>query len=263
MSYDSRETSVYGGVPFELYWFASGTRNWYFTSGDTERTYLANLYVPETIDRTEQNQNQELNAGSITVTLPKGNPVATQFIGAIPSTPFSVVIFRGHDGESEVITNFTGRIANVQFDEDCVFTLAPEQYDLKKVIPPQTYQGQCNWILYSEGCGIDPNDFKYTGTVSAVSGDTITVPDFAALDDQFLTAGWIEKDDLRRMIIDQTGGVLTTITPMPGIEVGDSVTAFAGCMLFRTVCRDKFNNLDRFFGFDRIPSKNPFEVGVG
>jgi uncharacterized phage protein (TIGR02218 family) len=261
VSYPSRETSRYSGQPFELYLFESGLEAWRFTSGDKARSYNSKLYTPETITRTEIDQNQELSSGSIKVEIPKTNDVASRFVSYIPEAPLSLVIFRGHDGEadSETVMNFTGRVASAMFvGEVCELTVVPEQDVLKRRVLGPKYQCQCNRVLYDAGCGVDKNSFKLTGVVSSVSADLVTATVFTSQANGWLDAGYLEKGTQRRMIISHTGNQVRLIAPMDGLVVGDTVTAYAGCMRTRAVCLAKFNNLAKFFGFDKIPTKNPF-----
>ena len=260
MTYASRETSRYSGTPFELYLFESGVETWRFTSGDKARAFGGQTYQPETITRTEIDQNQELGSGSIKVEIPKTNDVAGRFVSYIPEAPMSLVIFRGHDGEadSETVMNFTGREASAMFGEVCELTVVPEQDVLKRRVPGPKYQCQCNRVLYDAGCGVDKNSFKLTGVVSSVSADLVTATVFGSQASGWLDAGYLEKGTQRRMIISHTGNQVRLIAPMDGLVVGDTVTAYAGCMRTRSVCLSKFNNLAKFFGFDKIPTKNPF-----
>lgn len=261
MSYATRETSRYSGTPFELYLFESGAEAWRYTSGDVSRSFNGNTYTPESITRTEIDQNQELNSGSIKVEIPSTNEVAGRFISYIPDSPMSLVIYRGHDGEaeSEIVTNFTGRVSMATFNEICELTVVPEQDVLKRRIPGPKYQAQCNRILYDSGCGVDKTNYKVTGTVTDVSGNVVTSAIFGAKADGWFKAGYIESGTKRRMILAHTGTQITLIAPMFGLSVGDSITAYAGCMRTRTDCISKFNNFGRFFGFDKIPTKNPFD----
>lgn len=264
MTYDARETSRYSGTPFELFWFVTGAQNWYLTGSDVSRHFGANVYTPESISATAINQNQELRSGSIVITIPRTHPIAALFVAYAPSAPLSVVIYRGHDGEAEdqIVTYFTGRVSTARFAEHCELTCVPEQDALKRSVPIQKYQSQCNWVLFGAGCGVDKSSYAVSGTVSAASGDTVTVTGFNAKPDGWFRAGWLELGQQRRMILSHVGNVVTLITPMIGIQVGDAVVGYPGCMLDEATCTSKFSNLVNFFGFSRIPTRNPFSGGL-
>ena len=138
----------------------------------------------------------------------------------------------------------------------------PEQQTLKRTLPPARYQKQCNRILYDPGCGVARAAFKVTGVLSSVAGAVIRAPEFAAKPDGWFAAGYVELGVERRMILDHTGDTLTLRTAMPSLHVGVSLAAYAGCMRDSGTCNAKFNNGARFFGFEWIPTRNPFD-GIG
>lgn len=262
MSYDAREQSRFGGEPFELYLFQTDTAEWCFTSSDEARTVAGRSYNPEAIKRTATSQGSELASGTITVSLPKDNPIAQMFVQYLPPSPLNLTILRGHDAEPEIVAQFVGSVTAVNFGDFCDLTCAPEQETLKKLIPAARYQKPCNRILYDAGCTIDKSLFRVAGTVTAVAGTVVTSAAFATQPDGWLTTGWMEKGPVRRMILDHTGDTVTLIIPLPGLTVGDSIAAFAGCKRDYATCVSKFSNGVHFFGFESIPGTNPF-VSMG
>ena len=261
MTFDARETSIHGGQPFELYLFQTETQSWHLTSADRAIVFSGNSYEPEAIIRTATSQGQELKSGSITVTIPKTHEIAQLFVSFIPPTPLSLVIFRGHEGEpeSEIVTHFTGRVTIAIFGDDCELRVVPEQELLQKRIPGPKFQKPCNHILYDSGCTVDKALFNVMGTLTFVSGEIIKAAAFATQPDGWLDAGYIEKATERRMILNHVGDTVTLLSAMAGLEVGDPVTAFAGCKRTLDDCDIKFTNLEHFFGFEWIPAKNPFD----
>lgn len=261
MTYATRETSQHGGQPFELYLFQTETQSWRLTSADRQITHLGQLYEPEAIVRTATQQGQETS--SIKVTIPREHAIAQLFVAYIPATPLSLVIFRGHAGEleSETVTHFTGQVTAAQFTEDCELTCLPERGVLKRRIPGPKYQKQCNHILYDSGCQVDKNLFKVTGTLTSVSADGLTIQAaaFGTKPDGFFNAGYIEKGAERRMVVSHLGTTLTLFNAMAGLVVGDVIAGFAGCKRDFNDCNTKFDNAPHFFGFEFIPSRNPFD----
>lgn len=262
MSYAARETSTYSGEPFELYLFQSGADSWCLTSGDKARVYNGKTYTPETMERTEIDQNQEAKSGEITVTLPRTHELASRFVSYIPTSPVSLVIFRGHDGEAEVVPNFTGRVAKAEFTDVCKLTVSSEADLLRKRVPCQRYQNQCNWVLFGAGCGVEKVNFCVNGTVASVNGDLVTSPVFAAKPSGWLAAGYFECGFDFRMILSHTGDTIRLIAGISGLKAGDTFSAYAGCDRTGATCKSKFDNLARFRGFDKIPWKNPFDGGL-
>lgn len=262
MSYATREISTYSGQPFELYLFQSGEDRWQLTSGDVSRTYNGKVYTPEAIERTEIDQDQEAHSGEIEVTLPRTHDLASRFVSYIPTSPVSLVIFRGHDGEGEVVPNFTGRVSKAAFTDVCTLTVSSEADLLRKKVPTQRFQNQCNWCLFSAGCGLQKVNFMVTGTLSSVAGDTIKSAAFATKPDGWFNAGFIECGSDMRMILSHTGDTLVLIAGISGLAAGDTFKAYAGCQRTVADCRNKFSNLANYRGFDKIPTKNPFDGGL-
>jgi uncharacterized phage protein (TIGR02218 family) len=262
MTYAARETSRYSGLPYEIYLFSSVTENWRMTSGDIDRTYLGQIYSATAMNRTEIAQDQELSSGSIKVTVPRTCDLASRFVAYIPSTPVSLVIYRGHDGDSEVVVNFTGRIASVTFADECEIEVVPEQQVLRRQVPIQKFQAQCNWVLYGGGCGVAKIGFLTPGTVLTVSGAVVTIAAAGTKTNGWFNNGYLEKGEERRMILSHTGTSITLINFLANLVPGDSVNLYAGCQRNADDCTRRFNNLVNFWGFPWIPTKNPFGGGL-
>lgn len=271
MSYDGRETSVSSGQPYELYWFATAADTWRYTSGDVARTYLGATYTPDYLQRTGTSQTSEVRGGHVTVTVPRDHPIAQLFIAFIPSTPLTLVIYRGHDGEAdtEMKVAFTGRVLLGRFttEDTCELDCAPDTEVLQRSIASRLFQRPCNRMLYDAGCGINRAVWKVSGAVRAVSADglTVTLDAAAAKPDGWLATGYLERGTDRRMIVTHAGAVLTLINPLIGLAAGDPVIAYAGCDRSyggSQGCVAKFANGPRFLGWEWIPTKNPFSSGV-
>lgn len=271
MTYDGREGSASAGQPFELYLFQTASDTWRFTSADEPKTYQGAIYGPEVISRSNTSQNAEVKGGHIKVTVPKAHAIAQLFVSFIPSTPLTLVIYRGHDGEaeSEMKVAFTGRVLAGHFttDDTCELDCAPDTEILKRNLATACFQRPCNRVLYDAGCGVPASLWKVTGAVEAVSPDglTVTIDACAAKADAWFAAGYLEKGTERRMVLTHAGNVLTLITPLHGLTVGDVVNVYAGCDHTyggENGCTPKFANGTQFMGWEWIPGKNPFSSGV-
>lgn len=265
MSYAAVETSRYSALPYELYWFTDGVNNWYLTSGDISRTYNGQIYTPESISRGEIDQNQEIQSGAIKVAIPNSHDIASRYVSFIPAAQMNLVIYRGHDGDSEVVTIFIGKVSSGAFSDAFEMNCVPLQDVLKKRVPAQVYQSQCNWVLFGAGCGLSRGAFMASGTITSVSADAMTIQSaaFATKPDGYWVNGYVEFGQERRMILTHTGNAVTLMNGIPDLLVGSSVNVYAGCNRTAYDCQNKFNNYTRFWGFDRIPKKNPFgQTGV-
>lgn len=271
MSYTSRETSISGGSPFELYVFTTESGTWRLASGDKARTYQGVAYSLEAIFRTNTSQSTEAKGGHVKVTLPQDHPIAQLFVNFIPSTPLYVTVFRNHDGEaeSETVVAFTGRVQSGQFttNDRCEMDCAPESEQLKRRVAAASFQKPCNHILFDEGCTVDKALFRSAAVLTSVSADGITIKSavFASKPDGWWATGYIEVGADRRMVVSHAGDTLVLMNPLNGLAVGSDLFVYAGCD--RTYdgangCQSKFANGVNFMGWQWIPTKNPFSSGV-
>lgn len=263
MTFNIRERSTYGGEPFELYAWVLGTTFWRQTSGDTPRTYQGHLYTPAVLARSEVDQNGESASGNVTVTLALDNPVAQLFLPTPPSQPLGLIVVCNHDGEldTEAACVFTGRVMSAKFGEVCEFTCAPRQAIWKQPIPALSYQSQCPLRVFTARCGVNKEAWRVAATLSSVAGLTVTSPAFAAHADGHFKGGWIDAGGSLGMIVAHVGGVLTLQTPLPGLIVGSQVNAYPGCQGTEADCTTRYNNLVNHLGFQRIPTRQPFDSG--
>lgn len=281
MSFDTLESSTYLGEPYELYRVTSGTRVWQITSGDIERTHsLHGVFTPEVVDRTEIAQHQETNAGEIQVHLPLSSAIAQEFIATMPSAPYWITIFAGHDGDSEIITVFRGMVAKAVFGDECTLTVQPESSAVRKKVPGPVYQLACNRVLYSSGCGASMEENLWTVKVGSIAADGVTIGvDTGASESAVFVSYWashwsssLDADGppslawgfaqtasgLRMMIgTHPSANTFVLKARIYGLAVGDVLTVYRGCRRSIKHCRH-FGRLSRFMGFDKFPSKNPF-----
>jgi len=261
MSYPFIETSLYSSQPFELYLFATAAQSWYFTSADHVITYMGNSYTPVAIKRTATSQSGEAKCGQIRVTLPLDNAVAQLFIPYCPDTPLFITIYRGHGGDADMVVNFSGKVNICRFGDFAELTCIPASDVLKNLVPQMNFQSPCNHFLYDTGCTVDKAAFATAGVISAIdtTGTLVTVPAASALAAGWFTTGYLEVGQQRRMILLHNGAVLTLMDPLNEVEVGASVTLYAGCMRDFGTCQGKFHNGKNFLGFQWVPTKNPFK----
>ncbi len=263
MSYDARESSTYGGAPVELFRFACGVQSWGLTSGDTLQTLSGLDYTPTAMTRGEIDTNDEDAQDALELTLPRDHEIPQLFIPDLPVRPVTLEVLRFHRGDAEVIRMWSGEIASVRFEGSLArLTGLPITRVLRRRIPPNSFQSQCNWALYSPECGLDRTSRAQPATLSAVSGLTITSPAFGTHPDGYFQAGYVENAaGETHWITQHAGNVLTLLTPFRAIAAGAAVTAYPGCDHTIAACK-AFGNLVHFCGFPFIPTKNPFVSGA-
>lgn len=263
MTYDAREKSGHDAAPVELFRFICGAHSWCMTSADQAQSYLGLTFAPEAIERGEIDESDEDAQGSLELTVPRTSPVAALFIADLPPAPVVLEVYRMHRGDAEVLLLWAGEIASAEFTgSQATLTGIPVGRVLRRALPPFTFQAQCNWALFSPGCGLDRNAYRQAATVSAVSGFTVTASAFGTHPDGYFRSGWLEDAaGEKHWITNHVGSVVTLQTPFRSLAVGDAVSAYPGCDRTITACV-AFANVGRFLGFPYLPPKNPFETGV-
>lgn len=264
MTFDGRESSQYSGQPYELFLFQTGTQVWHLSSGDQPRTYGGQPFEPTAITHTEPDQGTELKSGSLKLQLPFDHEVALLFRAYAPDTPLWLTIFRAHEGEaeSETVTYWIGKVTKATFTTVCELECAPEQHALQKTIPSSVFQSLCNRILFDAGCGVSREAFRIAATLTTVHSETVQASEFASKEDGWWKNGYLEFGLERRMVYDHTGDTLVLESGMAALEIGTQVYVYAGCEHTYDVCQAKFSNGVNFFGFQWVPTRNPFN-GVG
>lgn len=261
MTFDSRERSTFAGEPFELYLWQLDAQAWAQTPCDTAREFQGRIYTPEVLSRGEVDQNGEAGSGSVTVTMDLTNPVAQIFLAGAPSSPLSLIIVVGHDGESETGCAFTGRVTAAKFKEAAELTCVPRQQVWKQALPALPFQMQCPLRWGSTRCGVDRSAWRVSATLTSVSGATLQSSAFASKPSGHFTGGWIEWNGLLCMIGAHTGDLITLLKALPGLTAGAQVAAYPGCQGTEADCAGRFGNLPNHLGWSRIPAKNPFGQG--
>lgn len=269
MSYEAYELSVESGRPVELYTFTVGAVIYRYTSAEDTVTYSAQDYLPRLIDRTSPTlTSKEGGKRQLELTLPKDDVVSQRYISVLAATPLQIEIVRFHrdDTGPNGITVWRGRVVAAKFEQQatvCRLYSVSSESALSRPIPGRKYQGLCNHVLYDGICQIDKDSWKYTGNVSAESGRTITVDGLSAKGASWAVGGTVEfGDEEFRLIVGQSGDVLTLQMEFPFSLTGSDVSVFAGCNHSFAQCYLKFNNAVNFGGFPFVPTRNPFNTGL-
>jgi len=265
MTYDAREQSTHGGAPVECYRFAMGDRLWLLTSADRTVVLPSGTYMPAVISRGELDHSQEDGAGTLQVKVPRSSALAGLYVAGLPSRLLSLVLYRAHRGdEANAVVAFTGTVAALTVEgPEATLTCAPVSAAFRRRLPGLQFQSQCNWPLYSLGCGLSAADYRDTVTVSTVSGVTVTAAGFAARASGWFRNGWLEgPDGEKRFIVDHVGNAVTLMTPPASLAAGQTAYAYAGCDRTESACASKFNNLANHLGWARIPARNPHDGSI-
>jgi uncharacterized phage protein (TIGR02218 family) len=274
MTFDAQETGLESGEPIELFEFRLGVLEFNYTSNENDVALLSRTWVAIPISRGRIIQAVDEQQGDkLDLELPSNNEFIAKFIQIVPGQRATFTLRRYHrnDAGSEAVTLFKGVLQNVNFTDNgrrAKVQALPLTRAKSRPLPRMTYQNLCNHMLYDSRCKIDKDNasFKKSLTVSAVSGNVLTVTGAGAFGADFFEGGYIEFNDDFRQVVEQGGtgnNDLTLRFPFENSPVGEVVICRAGCKhRLITDCQTKFSNVVNFGGFPYVPTKNPFETGL-
>ena len=270
-TYDQLESSVEGSRPIELYEFSLGSDFFRYTSAEDEITIGADVYTPLAIARDKIVQGSDQGTRNLKVTVPTSTALAQEYIDVPPGQKVGLNIFRYQRDEVPTFDTqvllFKGRVQAVAYPNDghsAEFAIRSIESALNRNLPRFSFAGTCQHILYDDACGAIATDFDHLGAASSISGNTITVSGASASGLDFV-GGYCRPTGTNdfRMIISQSGDVLTLLLPFQVDPTGGNMSVFAGCdHLIEGDCALVFDRVADFGGFAFVPSKDIFAQGV-
>lgn len=268
MTYAAQEVSAEGGRPVELFDLRIGTDAFLWTTSPDEVTYNSLTYVPTEVKREPLMFSPDERAEALKITVPASLPIVRRYINSVPSEKATMTIRRVHrsDGSNQVTQLFKGVAKAVAFTLDGLqaeIAVLPISAELEDSIPRFVYSSRCNHVLYDQGCTVAQSLFRHSNTVTAVSGDTLTVIGLSAKGDGWATGGYVARGagDFR-LVIEHVGNNVRLLLPFPDNVTGETVEVFAGCAHDIDTCGSKFGNVINFGGFAWVPLNNPFANGL-
>lgn len=267
MTYDAYQNSQYNGEPMTLFRFAGGSSAlWLYTSEREPVLRGSENFVPLAIRHSDVEQTIGEAPKPFEITVPATSDIALQFIAFLPAEPISVHVYARHRPDTQYIPIFIGECESAAFNDDGTATIRCQHigYKLERNIPWPCYSGTCNWAVYSLGCGVSRDAFKVDATITVANGFDIEAAAFDAHEDGWYNAGFVVRHSTGevRWVVAHTGAKLTLVSPFPGFEPGESVSAYAGCDGLESTCSSKFNNLPRYMGHPDVPVKNPYKDNI-
>jgi hypothetical protein len=270
-TYDQLESSVEASRPIELYEFSLGSTFFRYTSAEDELIVGTDVYTPLAIARGRIEQGSDQNNRNLSVTMPASNELAQKYIAVPPGQKVGLNIFRYQRDETPAFTTqvllFKGRVQTVRFPNDghsAEFAIRSIESAVNGNLPRFSFSGMCQHILYDDACGAVATSFDHLGTCSSISGNNVTVSGAGASGFDFV-GGYIRPTGAQdfRMIVAQSGDVLTLLLPFQDDPTGENMQAFAGCdHLIEGDCALVFDQVAEFGGFAFVPSKDIFAQGV-
>jgi uncharacterized phage protein (TIGR02218 family) len=268
--FDTLQASVEASRPIELYSFAVGAAAYFFTSSEDEIVYAGDTYTAVAVSREGTAQGVDERRRPMVVSVPYDNTFAALYSRVSPSNQASLTILRLQRDETPspvAVMIFKGFVKSVTFSDDGLLAkIAAQTRDIAGThqIPRRTFQNPCGHQLYDANCTVDPTAHKFTGTVTAEDGETITVSGLGGSGMDFI-GGYAKPQSISdfRLVQDQSGDVLTLLRPFNSTLVGQVLEVFEGCdHLLTGDCVLRFDNIVNFGGFAFVPSKDIFATGI-
>lgn len=266
MSYASNDKSVSSGEPFECYEFIAAHKTWLFTSEPEPKLLAGKLFLPLAITRTAEEIGSIIDSPTtVDFNVPSDHEIAQTFCHTISPKGLDVKVYRAHrsddlsvDYRIEWWGELLGAAGSGKWST--LKTGNKLQGKLNGNISSVYYQKSCNHVLFDERCKMDREDFTTTATVTKVQGQIITVDDDNNPDSE-LVGG--EMRNVRtgeaQSIISNDLNILRVGYRFFDIVVGDTVELTLGCDHLRLGhCKNRFDNVVNYGGFDFVPEVNPF-----
>lgn len=237
---------------------------WTLTSADIEYSYDAGdgveTYTPTPMGRGKIEQRQEITKANLEVTLDITHELAIRQLSVLSENQLFLTVFSKQG--ATVGTSWKGRLQSIRPGDTSIILIFESVFtSMKRPGIRARYQRSCRHALYGRGCWLDPANFDAAGTVTAISGDVLTVTGADAQADGYWTGGMLRAPDGTLSYIIAHSGTSITVQRL-SYSLRQSVAPFAvtlypGCDHSRATCAAKFDNSLNYGGFDWIPTKNP------
>jgi uncharacterized phage protein (TIGR02218 family) len=263
MPYDDYEQTLTDSRPIECYDLADiSGQHWRYTSSRVEQTLLNHVYSPEVIKSKELEITDNHFKNLMEITLSKNNLFAFQYFPGTPESKVTLTIYRMQS--TDYIYYWSGVVQIVSFNTDGLATVkaAPLSSDIVRVGTRRRCQIMCDLCLYGLGCNVNRESFKVDGTITTISGTTVTSSAFATKTSGWFTAGLLVVGNARRLIRSHTTNTITISRAILNAAAGTSLTAYAGCDHLPTTCLTKFINKPNYGGCEFLPLTNPFTTSL-
>jgi len=257
-----RERALEGGAPIELYWFAQGSRGYYYTNYVDDVIFANQTYTAAPIKRAETRIGTRASEDRITIEVSEDLEVARLFVPTPPTFPLWLTIYRYHEGENDFFYFWRGRVSAAERrNYICTFECEGILSSTRKKGLRRKFGIQCNHMLYDARCGVSEAAYRFDTTIAGINGRIITAASVNNAPPNYYVSGRVRlmRTGDMRFIVQQNNNDLRLSAPFADASVGEPISLFAGCDHTFTTCVTKFNNGINYGGFPYIPTKNPFE----
>lgn len=245
------------------------------TSADEPVVYNGETYAPTSIGRSDIEQKNELSKSTVEVRLALSSRLVPELLQHRDDMMFGMTIMRMEDGVVETlwkgrITGLNIRSSHIALPVESLFTT------LKRPGLRNRMQGSCRHVLYGPRCNINHNAYNINGVITAIAsnGVSLDITAAAGYPDGYFVGGMVTLVDddgspygkqYHSYIVEHVGSLirvnyLQSLTARRfAVDGSVNVRLFPGCNKSRDACKNKFNNLSNYGGFDWIPRKNPVD----
>ena len=290
MAFNDLLKSRFGARPVQLFRFEYQGAIWWFARADRDiETPGGTTWRAASIDRDDIQQTNERAKDALKIRIaylrdpnaPALDIPATQTLGDlwhpfVPCDRVNVMCLEWMFGDTDAPKMvWSGVVLQPQFtDVQLELSCRPNiSFGENKGQGPRA-QRACWKVPYStglDGCNLDPDDFDIAGTVTAVDGLTVTVPEFASPAFSLLQGelrwprtitahnGDIEITE-RRTLMAVGGADVTLLYSGAGLAAGVEVAGRPGCPGTYPACEAR-GNLINHGGAAYKPVKSPYGGG--
>jgi uncharacterized phage protein (TIGR02218 family) len=266
MTYATDEESVQSGAPIEVYTFTrNGVGIGWYTSAEAEVMVGSELYStwPGGLNRSEIAISGDEGRNSLDITVAADFPVAALIHQRPRTGVVGVTVRRYHRSDaSDIRPIWAGRVLTARRGKtgERKLVCEPRSVTQNRIGLHRICEMNCNLELYGPQCRLSLSDWGYATTISAVSGNTLTV---AAVEGGMPYAGGIveftDNDGISDFaFIEEVSGLVFTLDmALYGAAVSDAVIIYPGCDWTMETCHGVFNNAVNYGGRLNVPDKNP------
>lgn len=248
----------------DLFRISYGGTLYLLTSSAKQQTHSAETYEPAAVARGGAQIKGELSKSNFEVRLALGHELSGLLLTTWDETPTTITVFSKRTSGTEVI--WKGRLASIQPDDTHVkMTFESIYTSMRRPGLRARFQKVCRHPLYGRGCWLNSASFAVAGTLNAITGLVLTVPEAGTMPNGWYAGGMVrEPGGILSYISEHTGSSLTLnrvssalAAAFESAGAGLAITLYPGCDHSYATCQSKFANDDNYGGFDYIPVKNP------
>jgi uncharacterized phage protein (TIGR02218 family) len=178
------------------------------------------------------------------------------------------------------LIGIVGRVAKVRYtDFEWEFEVEGlEKYFNENLL--RLHEPECNADLFDDRCGVNSADYDESFTITSVTDNADFIANISDSYGHPVGDGWFAEGSITwtggnnsgdESEIDSydhsTGQIVLKRPTYFDLQVGDTATILPGCNKSGNLtdghCKNKYSNLPRFRGFNRMPQRNTVQVQKG